>query len=77
MNDIDTMVQDRNAALLSLDLTKINAFNAKYGAPILEDNEMGWHIIHKARTAITSMPKEDKDLSKAWLAARGYKHMDI
>lgn len=67
-------IRDRNEALLSLDLKKINAYMRKYGSVELPDNEIGWRAVHKARTAILDLPADEKQKSKDWLAAHGSQH---
>lgn len=65
-------LKERDEALLSMDLVKINAMTKKFSGPVLLDDEVGWCAIHKARTAITNFPADEKQKSKAWLAAHGY-----
>ena len=74
--DIQTFVRERDEALLSLDLAKINAYMRKYGSPELPDTVVGWAGVHKARTGIRGFPEAEKQKSKDWLAAHGYSHMD-
>ncbi len=75
MEDIAEFLKDREEALLSLDLAKVNAYRAKYGDGPMPDDETTWVAIHKARTAITTFPEDAKQASREWLSARGYKAM--
>lgn len=68
-NDFTDFIADRNAALLSLDLAKINAYLAKYGSPEMTDTVVAWMGIHKARTAVTALPDAERQKSRDWLAA--------
>ncbi len=66
--DVEEFIKERNAALLTLDRPTIEAFTKKYGtdwAP--SSDEVFWRAVHKARTAIPALPKEDRDLSEQWL----------
>lgn len=69
-------VKDRDAALLTLDIKTVNAYLRKYGSPELPDNETGLCAMHKARSAIVNFPADEKQKSKDWLKARGFKHWD-
>ena len=73
---VANFVRDRDAALLTLDLSKINAYMRKYGSPELPDNEVGWRAIHKARSAIVNFPADEKHKSKTWLFEHGSQHWD-
>ena len=71
MGEIDTFVQDRNAALLSLDRTKIRRFARKYGVQMPTSEEAFWRAVHKARTGCKHLPARERSKSKAWLRERG------
>ncbi len=75
-DEIAAFVRERNEALLSLDLAKINTVAKKFGGQELPDSEVGWAAIHKARTAIPEFPSDEKQKSKDWLAAHGFEHWD-
>lgn len=74
--DAAEWLRERNDALLSLDEARIKAYMRKYGLPVLPNPEVFWRAVHKARTAITSFPAEEKQKSKAWLFAHGSAHWD-
>jgi hypothetical protein len=76
--DFKTMIAERNAALLSLDEQKIRAYAKKYGArfPGSNDPVVFWGAVHKARTAIPSLPAEAKKESKQWLTKHGMSAWD-
>jgi hypothetical protein len=67
---------DRHEALLSLDREKIRAYMLKYNVPCPPTEEMFWISVHKARTALLTLPRRSRRQSKQWLAARGYHSMD-
>lgn len=69
MIDLAEFVRERDEALASCDLERVNAYAAKYGGPKLPDNVVGWAAIHKARTGILSLPEPEKQKSRDWLAA--------
>jgi len=66
-------VADRREALLSMNLDKINAYMRKHGSAFtLPDNDIGWMAVHKARTAATDLPMDERKKSAEWLESRGY-----
>lgn len=69
-------IKDRNEALLSMDLEKVRAYVKKYGESAPTNDEILLCAIHKARTAITTFPIEERKKSKQWLTERGYQSMD-
>lgn len=79
-DDINQFIQERNAALLSLDEAKIRAYMEKYSGPDYPLNkatpEVFWRAVHKAITGCPSLPWEFRMKSKAWLDERGSKSMD-
>lgn len=71
------MIQERDAALLSLDEARIRAYFRKYnGVPMPRDPEIFWRSVHKARTALRSLPMEARSISKRWLIAHNSKSSD-
>ena len=70
--NIKKFVQERDEALLSLDEKKIRAYGKKYGVPFPKDELVFWAGIHKARTAITSFPEDEKERSRKWLIEHGF-----
>lgn len=77
--NIEEFIKDRDDALLSLDRDKIEAYMEKYGVPSRasfglnpQDDIQFWAAVHKARTAITNFPSEEKKKSIDWLKARGF-----
>lgn len=75
--NLETFLAEREQALLSMDEQTIRAYFRKYngdaGPP---DAETFWRGIHKARTALGSLPMEARQESKRWLLARGSASMD-
>lgn len=74
--EIAEFVRERDEALLSLDLDVIKAYCRKWGAPEMKDDLVHWAGIHKARTAVTNFPADEKQKSKDWLAIHGFSHLD-
>jgi hypothetical protein len=70
---METFVKERNEMLLSGDIARAKAFHQKHnpGVPLPPDDvvEIG---LHKARTAALSLPQIERDISRRWLAERGY-----
>lgn len=74
---LDEFLLDREQALLSLDVNRVNAYLRKYGSPNLPEGEEALVTMHKARTAITTFPEDERALSEKWLADRGYAGMRV
>jgi len=74
---LDDFIAERDAVLIDGDLDKMIAFHQIYYSrrpvPPRETVEVS---LHKARTAVLSLPAEVRAASKAWLEERGYKSMD-
>ena len=65
--------EERNAALLSLDHAKIEAYAAKYNVQLPNNKQAFWAGIHKARLQIADIPDEEKEISRQWLHEHGFK----
>jgi hypothetical protein len=68
---------EQKEALLSFDEAKIRAFTFKWNGtkgPI--HPEAFWRGVHKAITAMTTLPLEVRQRSKAWLDAHGSPSLD-
>ena len=74
--DTTQFVAERNAALLSLDRARIVAYMVKYGNAVPRDQELFWLGVHKARTAIPTLPMAARIESKRWLEARDSQSLD-
>ena len=81
--DIETVIKDfvreRNEVLLTGDINKVVAFQKKHSPNIDWDLMPLLHKIagmHKAITAVPSLPREHRMKSKHWLIQHGYKSMD-
>jgi hypothetical protein len=75
--DPSKFLADREAALLSMDEQQIRAYFRQYnGDAGPSDPEVFWRGIHKARTALQSLPMEARQESKRWLLAHGSEPMD-
>lgn len=71
-------VADRNAALLSMDLQTLLAFGARWGVDwhySLATEHVFWASVHTARTGAIALPLDERLESKAWLEARGLRHL--
>lgn len=66
-------LQDRRAALLSLDMDKVREFMQKYGETPPADDDLLLVATHKARESMTDIPSDERKASRDWLAERGYK----
>ncbi len=62
---------ERNAALLSLDEAQILAMCRRWEVD-LGTGEALWVGVHKARTAIPTLPLEARQESHRWLTERGF-----
>lgn len=74
--DVKQFVAERDHAFLSMDETTIRAHCRKWHIHTPDNPVAFWAGIHKARTAITSFPREVRLLSKKWLTARGLQSLD-
>ena len=66
-------VRERDAALLSLDRKKIEAYAKKYDVPLPKDETVFWAGIHKCIISINSATLEQKQKSHDWLVEHGFK----
>lgn len=66
-------VQERNAALLSLDRERILSYCRKYEVNISGDGDVFWAAVHKARMGIRGFPEAEKQISREWLNENGFK----
>ena len=65
--------EERNAALLSLDRAKIEAYAVKYNVKLPDDEQAFWAGVHKARLDIFDIPEDEKTVSRQWLRENGFK----
>lgn len=66
----------RNAALRSLEEWRIRAYCRRYGVPIPADRGPDgpfWAGVHKARLECLDLTEAERETSRRWLAARGYR----
>jgi hypothetical protein len=77
MGEIEEFLRERNEMLLACDIDRSIAFWAKHSPdrpfPNREAAEAG---LHKARTAVRSLPREERLRSKRWLDERGMSSWD-
>ena len=75
--DLETFLRERDSALLSMDEQQIRAYFLKYNSDAgPSDPDVFWRGIHKARTAIKTLPMEERQKSKRWLLDHGSEPMD-
>jgi hypothetical protein len=75
--DIAALLKERDACLLALDEPRIRAYFLKYNRQTMPtDEELFWASVHKARTAIATLPRAARLESKAWLEQRGFHSLD-
>ena len=75
---LQQFLRDRIDALLSMDEDKIRAFHTKYnpGGLLPLHPEAFWRAVHKAITAIPTIPMNKRVESKRWLIEHGSAPMD-
>lgn len=75
---VKAFVKERDEMLLACDVDRMLAFHAKHNpnVPAPASRELAETAIHKARTAITNFPMEERLKSKRWLRERGFTSMD-
>ena len=66
-------VRERDGALLSLDKERIISFCRKYGIYHPHTEMPFWESVHKARTALKSIPEPEKEISRKWLLNHGFR----
>jgi len=71
--DLEASAEERDEMLRSLDIDQVIAFHCKHfpDAPV-PSRAVVEVALHKARAAALSLSDEERDLSRRWLAARGY-----
>lgn len=75
---IEQFIKERREALLGMDKDAILAYAQKWGLKNIptDNDEVFWAAIHKARTALTDLPIEDRRKSKTWLTEHGFGSWD-
>ena len=68
--------EERDAALLSLDRDKILAYCRRWGIRMPNFEPAFWAAVHKARTALRSLPMSARASSKRWLREHGLRSED-
>ncbi len=69
---IEQMKVERDAAFLRLDEAAIRAYAEKYNITVPANGEAFWAGVHKVRAAITTLPRDARLASKAWLEEHGF-----
>lgn len=70
---IKECIKERDEALLSLDKDKILAYMHHWDITPPKNELVFWGGIHKARLASTGIPPEEKEKSRVWLKAHGFR----
>lgn len=71
---LTNFIRERNEALISLDREKILIYCRKYGVRLSTKNEkIFWASVHKARLAVGEISETEKEISRKWLRANGFK----
>lgn len=78
MSVLEEFLKERNEMLLANDIDRMLAFHAKWNPdrPSFSSREVVEISLHKARTAVCSLPMKERMLSKKWLKDRGYTSWD-
>ena len=77
-DEIKTFVKERDEMLLACDVDRCIAFHTKYNPGLtFPSREIAEAAMHKARTAITNFPREERVKSKLWLKEHGMDTMPI
>ena len=71
--NISEFVKERNEALLSLDKDKIIGFLKKHNMEIPRNKLVFWVGVHKSIVYIKTSTEEQKQRSRDWLIANGFK----
>ncbi len=65
-------VADRDAALLSLDREKIDAYLRKYNLTAPGKENVYWAAVHKAILGLNGASEAQKERSRRWLREHGF-----
>ena len=71
MKEIKKFVNERNAALFSLDRARIEAFFEKYELEKPVNDTVFWAVVYKCICSITSAPPDIAAQASAWLLEHG------
>jgi hypothetical protein len=76
LDELGDFIAERNAMLLAGDVDRAIAFWAKWSDYTPWSRHMAEVALHKARTAVNSLPVDVRRASKQWLVERGYQPFD-
>lgn len=71
MKEIKKFVNERNAALFSLDRARIEAFFEKYNLEKPVNDTVFWAVVYKCICSITSAPPDIAAQANTWLLEHG------
>jgi hypothetical protein len=72
MSQLSDYLAERDAMLLKCDVDAMEAFQRAHGLTVASSWKASEIGLHKARTAATSLPREERLKSWHWLTQRGY-----
>ena len=74
-DELTRFIRERDRALLTMDQSRIRAMVMKWnGTEMPNDHETFWRSVHKARSAVRTLPEGERRKSIEWLKARGSAH---
>lgn len=75
-DEIAAFNKERNALLLEADVDKVIEFMVRHGGLRPTSREVGEAAMHKAITAVVSLPLEHRRQSHRWLIEHNYTALD-
>ena len=75
MYTIESIIQERNEALFSLDRKRIESFMIKFGDNMCTSTPdlIFWAGVYKAICQIKNAPRDKVDAAHAWLSEHGFR----
>lgn len=76
--EIADFVKERDEMLLACDVDRMLAFYKKHNPelPMPSEHVVAEMMLHKARTGVKSLPRDERMKSARWLKDRGYTTLD-
>ncbi len=70
---IQAFLDERDAALRSLDEATLRAYARKWGARLpRQSDDVFWAAVHRARLTLDTFSEVEKTVSRQWLAEHGF-----
>lgn len=76
LKEIKAYNRARNEMLLKCDIDALLEFHKFHKLPVPSSRAMAEVTLHKTRTAVASLPMEERRKSKKWLLQRGFHALD-